>query len=344
MITVYIYYQTMRNTARRTVLVFFILAMNLALLDAQEAEDPTIAVLVIPGDGVSDTLELIIRESVALQLERYAFRVEQFPFSDLPDGDNARFRLANRRGFDYAIVVTASVDDEEISYQFTFVEIAGRQEIAAATGRTTVDFTLDRVLQAVAYDTFERGIATLVQPIDFTGSNEAVAELETMTSVVAAEPGGIRAVISTTVFIAVADTSDYIDALAGSDLFFGWAVPATGFSLGVGTGLYRGTAEGDAVDARATFVPLGLEFRNAIGSGRLGAVVHARFGGLLVGLNTQTRGTEWEIVPAVEGGVAARLRMRRGSAIIFGAAYTVGLEDTLLLTGVRPMLSVEIGL
>lgn len=309
---------------------------------AQENDNPTIAILLIPGEGVSPTLESIVRESLALQLERYAFRIEQFPLEDLPEDDDGRYRVAERNGFDFALLTETRVEEETLVYRFSFIDIAGRREIARAEGRAAIGFTLDRVLQTVVYEVLERGIAALVRPVEFADAEREVEE--TGAAVAAGRPGGLRAIAATTVFLATGNAADYIDALPGTQLFVGWATPEAPFALGFAAGLYRGRATGEAVEARTALLPFGLEYRYTFGAGRVAAVAHVTMGGALLGLVTETRGEKWVVVPSLEVGAAARLGLRRGSAILLGLAQSLVYENSLVLTGLRPSLGVEFGL
>lgn len=309
---------------------------------AQEHDDPTIAILLIPGEGVSTTLESIVRESVALQLERYAFTIEQFPLEDLPEDENARYRVAERNGFDFALVAETRVEEESLFYAFSFIEVAERREIARAAGRAAIGFTLDRVLQTVVYEVLERGIAALVRPVEFAQAQGAAAEADV--EVESGRPSGFRAIASTSVFLGTGHAADYIDALPGTQLFVGWATPEAPFALGFAAGLYRGRVSGDAVEARTALMPFGLEYRYAFGAGRIAAVAHVTMGGALLGLVTETRGEKWVVVPTLEAGAAARFGLRRGSAILVGLAQTLVFENSLVLTGFRPSLGVEFGL
>jgi|GEM_PF-3277307 len=320
------------------VLLFLVGAMPYA----QENDDPTIAILLIPGEGVSTILESIVRESVALQLERYAFRIEQFPLEDLPEDENARYRVAERNGFDFALVAETRVEEESLFYAFSFIEVAERREIARAAGRAAIGFTLDRVLQTVVYEVLERGIASLVRPVEFAQAQGTAAEAGA--EVESGRPSGFRAIASTSVFLGTGRTTDYIDALPGTQLFVGWATPEAPFALGFAAGLYRGRVAGDAVEARTALLPFGLEFRYTVGAGRLAGVIHVALGGSGLGIVTETRGEKWEVVPTLEVGAAARLGLRRGSAILLGLAQSVFYEETVILTGLRPSLGVEFGL
>lgn len=329
-------------TRMRTFVVLVLTWLSLVSLAAQDADESRIALVLVPGEAVSTTLERVVRESVALQLERYSFDVEQQSLADLPEDDERRFRFAERNNYDFALVVELRIEDEYLLYRFSFLEIAERREISRAEGRVAIGFTLDRTLQTVAYEILERGIAALVRPVEFAQAEEEVSQ--TGASVSAGRPSGLRALASTAIFLTTGDTADYIDPLPGTQLFVGWSTPAAPFAIGLGTGLYRGRASGDAVDGNVVLLPFHLEYRYTFGKQRVTYVTHAAIGGTLLGVMTRTRGERWEVDPSMELGAEARLSLRSGAAILGGVTQVFVFEDSVTITGIRASVGMEFGL
>lgn len=327
----------------RARILFFFFAFVVALsVAAQEPSQPRIAILVVREPGVSQTLEGVVRESVALQLERYAFEIEQLDLEDLPESEEARYRVAERNGYDFVLLAEVQLAEQQLEYAFTFIQVAEQREISYAEGATAIGFTLDRVLQTVVYEVLERGIAALVRPVEFAEAEKADDDVGV--SVSGARPSGFRAVVLGSAFVPTGEVADYVQPMTGTAVFLGYTTPDGGFAAGLGTGLYRGRVTGEAIDARSVFLPFGFENRYLIGSGTFSGVVTFSIGGMVVGVVTETRGEEWEVVPWVDAGAAVRFDPHGRTALIAGVWWGTGVDDTVMISAIRPSLGVEFGL
>ncbi|MCG8527021.1 MAG: hypothetical protein MI748_11605, partial [Opitutales bacterium] len=240
-------------------------------LYAEEPQRPRIAHTVTSDTDVSEELTAVVRESVALQLERYTVDLVFVPAEELPEDPDERERFVSESAFTFFVLTHIERIGTDLAYRIAIVDVAEATEIFAVEDTAAIDFLLDLELQTAVATMVESALLELVAPIAQAEESRplaaepesAVAEPEVADAPVERAPRRSRGAASLSAILPTGSSSSYFEPLLGTAFFFGYEVPETRFTIGLGTALYRGTTAGDTIDARTVFIPFGLEYRLA---------------------------------------------------------------------------------
>jgi hypothetical protein len=187
----------------------------------------------------------------------------------------------------------------------------------------------------------ESALPDMEEPLLLVGEQPPQPEEAPQAEIEPWEPNGFLIELAYAAIIPVGEASEYLDPTFGSAAYIGYAVPGTRPEFGFTFGLYLGSASGETIDARTTFVPLGLEYRYTIGSGRWTAVPRFAGGAFIISAETIERGTLAKTVPYIEGGLAGHFALLPRLALFLDVSFSTIFEQSIVINAIRPAFGVR---